>query len=153
MKVKEGDRVRIVSRPQTDEDIKSGLYYPHYAGLVATVDRVYEKEVCLKIDLDSLPEDAAKRHKEIQESIKKKWLNGLSGEARNRLTPQEKQFEITYTVLVAPGDLEPAKELPGSAVPKAKAEPESDEAHALTSKDLDSAEEEFLKEREKAIKG
>ena len=113
MKVKEGEYVKIVEREVTPADVKGGSFYPYFCGIAGTVDRVYDQEVCLKVDLETLPQDVLKRHLDIQESIKRKWLNGLSGEARNRLTPAEKQFQLSYTILVQSSDLEKAK--PGEA--------------------------------------
>ncbi|MDI6828178.1 MAG: hypothetical protein QME62_06825 [Armatimonadota bacterium] len=110
MKIKEGDYVRVIARECTPADAKNGLFYGYFAGICGTVERIYEgNEVCLKVDLETLPQDILKRHIEIQESIKRKWLNGLSGEARNRLTPEEKQFELSYSILVSVNDIEKAK--------------------------------------------
>ncbi|MCL6630835.1 MAG: hypothetical protein K6U00_14670, partial [Armatimonadetes bacterium] len=115
MKFKAGDYVKVVVREVTQSDLKSGLFYPHFCGLAGTVDRIYDDQVCVRIDPDSLPEDIRNRHFDIQESIKRKWLNGLSGEARNKLTPEEKQFDLAYTILVRSNDLVKAK--PGATEP------------------------------------
>lgn len=115
MKFKEGDYVKITAREVTPNDIKSGTFYPYYCGLAGTVDRIYDKEICIKIDLVTLPESMLKRHLDVQESIRKKWLNNLSGEARNRLTPEEKKFDLSYTILVQMADLEKAQ--PGTVKP------------------------------------
>ncbi|MCX6374615.1 MAG: hypothetical protein NTU88_01000, partial [Armatimonadetes bacterium] len=106
MRFKEGDYVRIVDREVTPADTKGGMYYPYFRGLAGVVDKIYEKEICVLVDTESLPEGILKRHLDVQESIKKKWLNGLSGEARTRLTPEEKQFQLSYTILVQETDLE-----------------------------------------------
>ena len=106
MRFKEGDCVRIVEREATPADAKNEAFYPYFCGLVGTVDRVYGKEICVKVDLEALPKDALKRHLNIQESIKRKWLDNVSGEVRHRLTPEEKRFELAYTILVQSGDLE-----------------------------------------------
>ena len=117
MKFKEGDYVKVVTRDVTHSDIKSGLFYSYFCGLTGTVERVYDEEVCVKVDPATLPEDILKRHLEIQESIKRKWLEGLSNEARNKLTPEEKQFQLAYTILVHSKDLEKIK--PGEPRPLA----------------------------------
>jgi hypothetical protein len=109
MAFKEGDCVTIIGREVTAADLKSGLYYQHFSGLAGTVDRIYGSEVCVNVEPESLPEDVLKRHTEIQESIRRKWLNGLSGEARHRLTPEERQFNLAYTILIHEGDLSKAK--------------------------------------------
>ena len=108
-KFNEGDVVQVISREATPADAKNQTYYPHFAGLSGTVDKVHDNEISVKVDEEALPEDVRKRHTDIQESIKRKWLNGLSGEARNRLTPEEKQFKLAYTVLVQAADLEKIK--------------------------------------------
>ena len=105
MKFKEGDYVAIVAREVTAADEKSGLYYQHFSGLAGTVDRIYGSEVCISVDPECLPEDILKRHTDIQESIRRKWLNGLSGEARHRLTAEERQFNLAYTILIHSDDL------------------------------------------------
>lgn len=111
MRLKEGDCVRVVVRECTATDKKDGLFCPHYCGLTGTIDKVYDKEVCVKVSLESLPEAILKRHMDVQESIRRKWLNGLSGEAKNRLSAEEKRFELAYTILVQPADLEKTGEV------------------------------------------
>ena len=108
-KFNEGDVVQVISREATPADAKNETYYPYFAGLSGTVDKVYDNEVSVKVDPETLPADVRKRHGEIQESIKRKWLDGLSGEARNRLTPEEKQFKLAYTILIQAADLEKIK--------------------------------------------
>ncbi len=178
MRFKEGDFVKIIDRETTPADSKSSTYYPFYRGLVGVVDRVYdEKEVCIKVDTDSLPTDVLKRHIQVQDAIKKKWLNNLSGEARNRLSAEDKQFTLAYTLLVQMNDLEkalPSDKPKPEAVKTAKAieaavvaespevvaekpeeepAPKAEKVKPVTSKDLESAELAFLQEREKALKG
>lgn len=156
MKFNEGDYVKIVTREQTSADVKNGTFYPYFCGLAGVVERVYDDAVSLKVDCNSLPDGVLKRHLEIQESVKQKWLNGLSGEARNRLTPQEKRFELAYTILVQTTDLE--KSAPGEVKAKpalnkeGASEAELPSAKAVTSKDLEDAEKAFLKQREQALK-
>lgn len=120
MALKPGDRVQIASRPVASEDEKSGLYYPYFGGLIGTVDRIYDDgSVCVDIDLDSLTDDIRKRHTDMQETERKRWLENLSGEVRNRLTPEQRQLTMAYKLLVHKKDLEPAKGgKPKSAAPK-----------------------------------
>jgi len=121
--IKEGDRVRIVAREPTDEDAKSALYFGYYGGLTGTVQKVYSKqEVAIEVDPESLPRDIRKRHEEIRDQMKTKWLDGLSEEGRSRLTEREKDFHLRYVLLVAMNDLEKTGRKPGavaSAVPPA----------------------------------
>jgi len=107
---KAGDRVRLAARQVTAEDEKSGLYYSYFAELTGAVDMVYgDGSVCVNVDLESLSEQARDRHLAMQEAERKKWLEGLSGEARNRLTPEQKQLRLSYKILVSRNDLEPAE--------------------------------------------
>ena len=115
MNFKQGDFVRVIEREVTPSDIKDGSFYKFYCGLVGTVDRLYDTEICVKVELDSLPEEIRKRHLDIQNSMKKKWLNGVSNEMRNRLTPSDKKFDLSYTILVQLSDLEKAE--PGDTIP------------------------------------
>jgi len=117
MRFKEGNHVRIIKREVSSTDVKNGTFYRYFCGLAGVVDRIYDKEICVRVDPESLPEDILKRHLDIQESIRQKWLNGLSGEARNKLRPEEKRFELAYTILVQSTDLESVK--PGEAKPVA----------------------------------
>jgi len=108
MALKAGDRVRINSRSVTAEDEKTGLYYSYFGGLTGTVDTIYrDGSVCVNVDLESLSAEARDRHLEMQEAERKKWLDGLSAEVRNRLTPEQKQLALSYKVLVSSNDLEP----------------------------------------------
>lgn len=161
---KEGDYVKIVEREQTPLDVKNGTFYPYFCGLAGVVEHIYEEAISLNVDCDTLPSGVLKRHREIQESVKKKWLDGLSGEARNRLTPEEKKFELAYNILVQKDDLEPATQgevkpyVAKSIQPSIKTEVESTPVaneispDPISAGDLTAAEAAFLREREQAIK-
>ncbi len=185
---KEGDRVQIVTREQTNGDIKERSYYPYMGGLKGTIYRLYsDGRAAVQIDLDSLPESIRTRHTEAQERMKNRWIEGLSEEARSRLTPEEREFHLNYVLLVRVEDLQPegkrarsgaaAKAEPPAATQKAKTPVEPAEPKAKTRlpaatgepktqarssaataaepelpkrktlKDLEKAEEEFLKSR------
>jgi hypothetical protein len=101
-----GDRVRIVDRPATPQDQKSGLYFGHYRGMVGTIQKVYGAEAAVEVELDALPEDIWKRHMQVRDQMRERWLEGLSPEIRRKLTPEQKQFDLRYVVLVATQDLE-----------------------------------------------
>jgi len=120
--LKAGDRVKVTAREVTAEDVKSNLYFAYFGGLVGTVDRVYDDgSTCIDIDLDSLHEEMRQRHKDMEESERKRWLSNLSDEARNRLTAEQKQFRMAYKILVAIKDVEPHKgDKPGKSAPKAE---------------------------------
>ncbi len=122
---KEGDRVEVIDREATADDIKSGLFYNHYRGIVGSVQKVFEttEDVAITVDDDSLTEPIAARHSDVRESMKNKWLDGLSEEGRRRLSPEERNFILRYTILIAPADLKPSsKPIPESSPDKAHTE-------------------------------
>jgi hypothetical protein len=110
--ISEGDRVQIVDRDATADDVKTQLFYNHFRGLTGAVQTIYATgEACIEIETEALPEAIAQRHRDVQEKMKSDWLDRLSEEARNRLTSQERDFRLRYTVLVRVSDLmEPAAE-------------------------------------------
>jgi hypothetical protein len=140
--LREGDRVKIAEREQNGEDAKSGLYYGFFRGLTGTVQKLYAtSEVAVQVDIESLTEPIAKRHLEVQEQMKTKWLDGLSDEARGRLSDAEKDFRLHYSILVAPTDLAPAGP---RALPEAR---DGATAPRKTQEDLDAAEAAELERR------
>jgi len=107
--IKEGDRVRVADRDATAEDMKTGSYMNHYRGLTGTVQKLFPtNEAAIDVDQTSLTESIAARHLEIQEQMKNKWLDGLSEDARTKLTPQERAFKLRYTILVSLKDIQAA---------------------------------------------
>ncbi|HXG23933.1 MAG TPA: hypothetical protein VNJ09_05205, partial [Chthonomonadales bacterium] len=78
---KPGDRVRLVTRAQTEEDVKSGLYYEHFGGMTGIVQKVYNPgEIAVEIELESLSQEIRQRHEDVRNQMKTKWLEGLSEE-------------------------------------------------------------------------
>lgn len=139
--IQEGDRVRIVDRPTTAADTKNNLYYPHFVNLTGTVSKIYStQEAAIDVELDSMPEAVSRRHTDFQENWKNRWLEGLSEEGRNRLSPQERDFKLRYTILVSVQDLT-TDGLPQQTAP-APARP--------TEHDLSAAEEAELNRRRQA---
>lgn len=123
---KEGDRVQIVSREQTNGDIKERAYYPYMGGLKGTIYRLYsDGRAAVQIDLDSLPEVVLSRHSEAQERMKNRWIESLSEEARSRLTPEEREFHLNYVLLVRVEDLQPEGKRTRATASAKPAEPES----------------------------
>jgi len=153
-KVKAGDRVRIARREPTDEDGKTGLYYAHFGGLTGTVQKVYStQEVAVEVDPESLTREIRKRHEDVRDQMKTKWLEGLSEEGRSRLTEREKDFNLRYVVLVSMADLERAG--PRRAAPESKSAPSAVQAEEpprrKTLEELEAAEEaELARRRESA---
>ena len=177
---KAGDRVRVLAREMTGEDVKTGLYYSYFAGLAGTVDRVYDDgSVCVDVDLESLGEEIRARHAAMQEAERTRWLENLSDEGRGRLAPEQKELKMSYRILVSKKDIEPAKGgKPGPAPPgkpkeaqaaspraapqAAKPPPEASkpapakraeaepQPKRLSEEDLSAAEEAFLRSRQKS---
>jgi hypothetical protein len=138
--LKEGDRVRIARREQTEEDIKSNLYFGHYADLTGTIQKLYDTdEVSIEIEPESLTKEIRQRHEDVRGQMKTRWLDGLSEEGRSRLTEREKNFNLRYVILVNKKDVNPAGPKPQPASAEAPARP--------TSEDLDAAEEAELRRR------
>ena len=107
IKVKVGDNVKISSRAATPQDSKTGLFYAYYRGLMGKVQKVYGGgEIAVSIDPETLPEEIWVRHMSVRDRMRDAWLNGLSDDARRKLTPEQKRFELTYVLLVSQTDLE-----------------------------------------------
>jgi hypothetical protein len=105
--LKAGDRVKISNRDATPQDAKSGLFYGHFRGLVGAVQKVFKTgEVAVEVELEALPEEIGKRHMQVRDQMRKRWLDGLADDVRRKLTPEQKTFELRYVVLVAAQDLE-----------------------------------------------
>ncbi len=141
-----GTPVRLADRDPGSADTKSGLFYPYYRGLTGTVTKDYsDGTVSLSVDADSLPEEIRKRHQAGTESMRTKWLEGLSDEARNKLSAAEKKFSLRYSILVGAEDLTvtgaPAERLPAPA-----AHPVGDDAGRKTLSDYADAEAQHLAE-------
>jgi hypothetical protein len=134
-KVNEGDRIIIANRPQTASDIKSALYFPHYADLHGVVLKLFGEEASVLVDRSSLPDAVRARHEETERSERKRYLDRLSEEVRGRASDRERNFQLNYAVLVSVSDLLP--------------ESEGGTARRATEDDLTAAEAAFLAERAK----
>ncbi len=138
-KLSEGDGVVIVARDSSASDVKSGLYYGHYGNLTGTILKVYGEEASVLVDREVLPVDIEKRHADNEKAMRQRWLDGLSEEARNRLTATEKAFRLNYAILVSLSDLEKGKKRDDATPVKRPSEA-----------DLADAEAKFLAERTSA---
>jgi hypothetical protein len=128
--VKVGDRVRIADREPLPADVKNGLFYAYFRNLAGVIERVYDDDtVCIDVNIESLPPDVAERHEEIQTAARDKWIAGLSQEQRGRLTEQDKQFKMSYKVVVASADLLPG----GKGSPRSEKAARSQSAKSDTS--------------------
>ena len=106
---KEGDKVRVVTRPVTDEDREGNRYYEHMAGLVGLVQNTYSKdEIAVKIDLDGLSKITTEVHKESSKRMRDKFAGSVSEEQRKQLTAEELNFTPHYVLLCRSEDLEKA---------------------------------------------
>jgi hypothetical protein len=116
---KNGDSVQVAARDQVAADIKSGLYYKHYANLYGTILKLYGEEASVLVNKDSLSTEIRDRHESGEKAMRKKWLDGLSEEGRNRLSTREKEFGLNYAILVSINDLKPfdPSSLPAPATP------------------------------------
>src|SRR5438132_5053713 len=105
--IRAGDLVRIVDREATPQDQKVGLFYNHYRCLPGQVRKIYGGEqAAVKIEADSLPEDIRARHASTRDQMRERWLEGLTDDARRRVKAEQKQFELSYVILVGVQDLE-----------------------------------------------
>ena len=106
-KWKEGDRVRVVTRPVTDEDRKKNRYFPHMAGLVGTVQNVYDGGVvAVRIDETTLSAVTKDVHKRSTERMREKFLGDASEEAKKAMTKEELEFNAHFMQLLEAGDIE-----------------------------------------------
>ena len=173
MPVKIGDMVQVLDREPTQADVKSGLFYNHFRNLTGTVERIYEDStVCVNVDIASLSREIQDGHSEIASEMRDKWINSLSQEARSRLTEKDKQFRLSYKIIIADSDVLPVKggtskkspTIPKSSVsesesktpikPKreAKAMQDTSDTKRPTLEDLDAKEREYLEAKKKKPK-
>lgn len=131
----EGERIEIIVRDQSPEDIKNRSYYNFWGGLTGEIYRIYsDGKAAIQVDNDALPDVVLKRHIDAQDRMKKRWIDSLSDEARNRLSPEEKQFKLKYMILVDLGDLVASSRRP---IPK-------EQTKRKSSADLDRAELQYM---------
>jgi ribosomal protein L21E len=106
---REGDRVKIVTRPVTEDDRKANRYFDHMGGLVGTVQNVYAPDqVAIKVDPQTLTKVSANVHKMATERMREKFLANVSDEQRKQLTSEELNFDANFVLLVRGEDLEKA---------------------------------------------
>ncbi len=151
--LKQGDEVQVVDREATPADEKAQTFFNHYRNLTGVLEKVYDDGIAtVVVDEESLPEEIIQRHEELTQTARQKWLDGLSNEARNKLTPEEQQFKMRYTILLETQDLikKGAKQPRARSAKPSEAAAEKSSADAekiVSSSDLDIAEEQYLKAR------
>jgi ribosomal protein L21E len=107
LRLKVGDRVRIRDRQAEPQDRKSGMFYDFYRGLTGRVFKLFAPdEVALEVELEALPEEVWKRHMNARDQMRERWIQSLPEEARRKLTPEQKSFDLRYMLLVCVSDLE-----------------------------------------------
>ncbi len=142
-KLTEGSPVRLADREPNAADSKSGLYYPYYRNLTGIIAKLYADETAtVMIDPESLPSEIRARHQAGTDAMRQKWLDGLSDEARNKLSASEKKFSLRYNLLVGLADLFPGEALaappPGLAAPAPTlSEPAAKRGQAVAQASLD----------------
>jgi hypothetical protein len=107
---KEGQRVRVVTRPVTEEDRKANRYFDHMSGLTGTIHNIYtDDQIAIKIDPECMSNVTADVHKTSNDRMREKFLSNISEEQKKQLTPDEINFTANYVLLVRSADLEPFK--------------------------------------------
>ncbi len=108
-KLKEGDRVRIVRRPVTDEDKLVHKFFEHMQGLTGVVSNYYSKEeVAVTVDLDSLPPVPKDVHSVATQRMRSRFASDASEELKKLLEKEELEFTPNYVLLLREVDLEKA---------------------------------------------
>jgi hypothetical protein len=103
IKIKEGDRVRVVRREVTAEDRKANRYFEHMAGLVGEVQSVYgPEEVAVRVDEDTLAHVA----RSVRDEVVRRMRIKIPEEQKNSLPPERLNFSANYVLLVRADDLE-----------------------------------------------
>ncbi len=106
---KEGDKVRVVTRPASIEDSAVTNYYEHMGGLSGTIENYYnDQEIAVKVDVELLPDVAKRVHKDATKRMRQKFEDSISNEQRGQLSTEELKFTPHYMLLVRAQDLEKA---------------------------------------------
>ena len=130
-----GDTVRLSDREANAADVKSQLFFPHYRGLIGTISKTYPDGTAnVQVPAEGLPSEIRARHLTGTDAMRQKWLDGLSDEARNKLSSQEKKFSLRYHLLISLEDLSyvdtPAPPEADASEPARKGSAELEEAEA-----------------------
>jgi hypothetical protein len=105
----EGDRVRVKSRPVTEDDRKRNRYFEHMAGLVGTIQNVYsEQEIAVQVDPSSLGPVTAAVHQTATQRMRDRFTEDMSEAQKKLFTKEELEFDTHYVVLIQGSDLEKA---------------------------------------------
>jgi hypothetical protein len=106
-KLKEGDRVRVVTRDLTAQDRKVNNFFPHMHGLTGVIANYYsESEIAIEVDLDTLPKVPLGVHTEATKRMRDRFIKETGEEARKSLAKEEVEFTPHYVLLLQASDLE-----------------------------------------------
>lgn len=106
---KEGDRVRVVNRPVTEEDRKKNRYFEHMANMSGAIQTIYNsEEIAVRIDPSAMSRITKGVHDSALSRMREKFLSSVSEEQKKQLTPEELSFDAHYVLLVRAADLEQA---------------------------------------------
>lgn len=104
---KEGDRVRIVERPVTDEDRKKNRYFDHMARLTGTIQNIYNsEEIAIRVDPAAMSTITADVQRLAVQRMREKFVSSVSDEQKKQLSPEELNFDAHFVLLVRAADLE-----------------------------------------------
>jgi hypothetical protein len=104
---KEGERVRVVSRPVTEEDRSKNRYFEHMAHLTGTIQSIYNsEEIAVRIDPEAMTAVTKEVQHEAVSRMREKFVNNVSEEQRKQLAPEELNFDAHFVLLVRAADLE-----------------------------------------------
>src|SRR5690348_13784856 len=96
---REGDRVRVVSRPVTEEDRKKNRYFDHMANLTGTIQNIYNaEEIAIRIDPDAMTNVTRDVQRHAVLRMREKFVGSVSEEQRKQLTPEEQNFDAHYVL-------------------------------------------------------
>jgi hypothetical protein len=105
--LKQGDRVRVISRTVTDEDRKTNRYFEHMSGLIGTVQNIYDNgEVGVEVDVTSLGGVSEAVHSMATQRMRDKFNDNVTEEQRKALTKEEMEFTPHYVLLLSAKDVE-----------------------------------------------
>jgi hypothetical protein len=106
---KEGDHVRVVSRPVTEEDRKKNRYFEHMAGLTGVIQSTYNaEEIAVRVDPAAMKDVTKEVHKVSVARMRESFVSKVSEEQKKQLTAEELNFDANFVVLVRSADLEMA---------------------------------------------
>ncbi len=104
---KEGDRVKVVARPVTDEDRRKNRYYEHMSGLVGSIQNIFpeSKELAIRVEPPSMTPITAEVHAMANQRMRERFSRDTSEEQKKQLTKEEMEFTANYVVLVGEKDV------------------------------------------------